>query len=429
MFNLIKTSAAVCLLLVANSSLALSTTSGHGYSLEALFKLAVEANPNIEQSFLQTQKAQAKVGESQAQLGPQVKVQSELSYAWMQMDDFGRTANQLQVTYPVFNPSLSDSQEIASLSLESQTQAYEAAQQQIFMQLAQVYFNYWQTHAQKQYLENEQAFLQETIKQLKQRMRVGYKGLEEVLELQARLAQTKSDLVAVKANLGFSLNNLEQLTGKPLAQISLEPLKVTSVTKAQIKAYQSAQYAIASHPSIRALNHKKQAKLKAELKAKNLDGVQVELFGNIAYNDSGNRYYDDMRGTRAGVRLQMPLYLGGATDYRVQQAQSETSIVNAQIREQQLMLEKSFKNALLALQSLQNQVAALKASYKAQKTVLNATKQAIYTGKKSFVDLINVQRELNRIERNLAILNADLGMQKIKIDWSLGQLTLKPKHS
>ena len=107
--------------------------------------------------------------------------------------------------------------------------------------------------------------------------------------------------------------------------------------------------------------------------------------------------------------------------------------LQSRISSQKLMLQTQIKNALLEVQTLQQRIKAERKNYQAQKAVLNATKQAIYTGKKSVIDLLDVQRKLNRVERDLSLLNTDLEIQHIHFKWALGHLNLSstelPRYS
>ena len=403
------------------------------YSLNDLYKLALNHNPDLEHSQLQIQKAHAKLGEAHSSQRPKVTLQSEISQAWMRNNDFSRTANQLQMTYPIYNPSLESNRVISELNLKSQDYRNEALHQAMFKQLGNAYYEYWKAEAQWQFLEKERLFLIETMRQLKQRMKVGYQGLDEVLELKARLANLDSKRIAAQSMMTLQLNQIEQIVGKSLKTSMLVMPERSNQLNTQPLTMVEIASAIRQHPLMQSLDLQKQAQQKTIEKVKHKDGLEVELFGMVTNNDSDGRFFDDMRGTRAGVRLSWPLYLGGATDYRTQQAQVETMQLQSRISSQKLMLQTQIKNALLEVQTLQQRIKAERKNYQAQKAVLNATKQAIYTGKKSVIDLLDVQRKLNRVERDLSLLNTDLEIQNIHLKWALGHLNLSstelPRYS
>jgi outer membrane protein len=392
-------------------------------TLNQLFEQALAQNPAVEERYWQQQTAQSRLEESKASLLPQVRLQSEVSYAWMEMDSFARTANQLQLTYPLYAPALSDTQAQAAADLEAWTFLHEAAQQETLLKVARLYYQYWQTRAEEHYLQKDQDFLRQTLQQLEQRLSVGYQDFEDVAEVKARLDKSQSDLIRIQARLGFSLNALSEqvgasLQGDVLAEPEVFPSQVLTMPE-------DLSRAVEGHPLIQALKQQSEALQQEMRRQRDRDGVKVEAFGTLVYNESDNRYYDDMRGTRGGVRVEWPLYLGGATGHRIAQAKGRLESKVAAIRQQRLLLQKTARDAWLGLQSAQRQLAAMQAARQSSQQAFEAAEQAIHTGKRSFIDLIDAQRALNRVERDLALLHTELGMQWVNLNWSLGQLNLK----
>lgn len=406
-------------------------------SLSQLFERALAHNPAVERGFWQQQAAQGKLEESRSAFQPSVRLKSELSYAWMERDQFARTANQLMVTYPLYDAELQSDRKASEYRLASEEAMLEATRQQTLLQVASHYYQYWQSRAESDFLQKERRFLLAMLDQSEQRLRVGYQDLHDVAEIQARLDQNRAALMQAEELSERRLHALnEQLGGERLVSVLAKPPSVEKGLASKLLGSAGGSPAepaeireivwgkvVEDHPLLRAWQRKWQASQQQISLQRNRDGLKIEAFGALAYNESDQHYYDDMRGTRGGVRLEVPLYLGGRTDSRVAQARSRSEQVRARIRQQSLKLQKIAQNAWLGVDSGQNRLAALVEAERSNLRAVEATEQAIRSGGRDVLDLLNAQRDWYKTQRNLAALKAEIGLQQVAFYWATGQLT------
>lgn len=413
------------------------TTPAGKLALSDLFELALQTNPSLSRADAEQAAAYSSLQDARGLLKPEVRFNSELSYAWMKMDEFPRTANQLIATYPLYEPQLNDLNKSADSTYQSKQWRSEAEKQKVLFKVAELYFTYWQQREDFLFLKKEQRSIESIIKQVRQRFQVGYQDLNDIVEIQSRLdfnhaellkaeqdfRQTEAKLTAVLGDastfsydaLSFPLKQAPQL-----ARLERE----VNVAKAE-NAQQAWSKLVINNPLLLALEQQVQAAQKQVEYVKNKDSVQVEAFGALVYNDSDKNFYDDMQGARGGLRLNVPLYLGGRTEAAVSKQRSQVKELLAVKRETSLSLEAQARNAWLALQTGTTRLKALKAALESSRQAVKASEQALKTGRRNVLDLLDAQRHLHKIERDLPILKADIWKSYYLFYWTIGNLNEK----
>lgn len=396
--------------------------------LQPLFIKALANNPTLFLAQAVQQTAYSYEQQTRSLLEPQVAIKSELSYAWMKHSDFARTANQLQATYPLYQPDKSNLINMALHERNASVYQLEAEQQKLFLKIAQVYFEYWQKKAEYEFLQKEQASITDILKQVNQRFQVGYQDLNDLTEIQARLDANQSDLINAKLAMDIALTSLEELMG---SEINLEdysfPQNLPDSLLNQNGSMVEARWPvfIERHPEILVIQEEQTAINQSVDYAKNKDSLQIEAFSALVYNDSDGNFYNDMQGVRAGVRLELPLYTGGGTDAAIAKARGMQSQANARLQQKELILSTQAKKAYIRYQALTNSLQSLKAALSSNRLAKKATENGLVTGSRNLLDLLNTQRRTHKVERDIPIVKAEIWKSWHELRWALGLLHSK----
>ncbi|MDG6774662.1 TolC family protein [Thiomicrorhabdus sp. ZW0627] len=406
-------------------------------ALSNLFELALQNNPSLSRADADQQAAYSALQKTKGLLKPEVRFNSELSYAWMRYDDFPRTANQLVATYPLYEPQLDDLSESADSTYQSKQLRSEAEKQQVLLKVAQLYFTYWQQREDFLFLQKEQRSIESIIKQVKQRFQVGYQDLNDITEIQSRLDYNHAELLKagqdyrqteakLTAALGLTSSKLLGTLVFPEKQPPQLKELVHRVKKAMAEYSEQAwSEQVAHNPVLLALEQESQAAQQQVEYQKNKDSFQVEAFGALVYNDSDKHFYDDMQGARGGVRLNVPLYLGGRTEAAMAEQRQKVQRIQAMKREAALSYQSQARNAWLALETGTIRLKALKAALESSRQAVKASEQALKTGRRNVLDLLDAQRHLHRMERDLPLLKADIWKNYYLFYWAIGNLNEK----
>ncbi len=387
-------------------------------SLQKLFTLALENSPVIQLSIEQQKTARENKEVAASLLQPDVRLQSELSYSWMQMNAFARTASQVQASYPLYHPDREDLHSLASHQYREKKWQLESSKQALLLKVSNLYFDFWEQKSEHVFLQKEFDAISEIMAQVQQQLTLGYRDLNDISEIQARLDQNRANLIQVEQRLHTIQIDFELLLG---TSINLEPFFQSEDLLSNIH-FSYDKSLIQNHPSIKRYEEALLASSKKIAYEKNKDGLIVKVFGAVINNQSDGYFYDDAQGAKLGLKLDVPLYLGGQTQASIAKARAERGQILAQKRQQELILTASFKRATEQLKYNQKNILALKEVLASNKQALEAAENGLSTGNRNILDLLNVQRRLYRAERDIQIAMTRLSRNWYLRLWSLGQL-------
>lgn len=404
--------------------------------LSKLFAWAVEHNPSLSKADADQSAALSAMHNTEGLQKPEVRFKSELSYAWMAKADFPRTANQLVATYPLYQPQLDDLNQRSKFAYQEKRLERQAEGQKVLLTISQLYFKLWQQQENYRFLDKEQRSIESIIKQVKQRFQVGYQDLNDIAEIQSRLDFNRAEMLRAKQEIRQTQANLMAAIGgvrhsekglDALVFPSQRPLGVAQIERLvqhakEDKNDQAWSFLVENNPKMHALQQQWLASQKQISYEKNKDSFQLEAFGAYVYNESDNHFYDDMQGARGGIQLNVPLYLGGRTDATVSMKRHQAQKIQAAKRELSLSLQAKAENAWLALKAGTSRLNALQAALDSSKQAVKANEQALKTGRRNILDLLDAQRHLHKIERDIPVLKATIWQNVYAFYWAIGNL-------
>lgn len=388
--------------------------------LQQLFEIALAESPIIEIAQAQQNAAQGQQQLTESLKQPQVSFESELSYAWMLKKDFPRMANQLKITYPLYQPEIGTLQSIANHQEVASQWQLEAQRQQLMQKIANRYYQYWSQHAQVEYLAKERLAIENIIEQIQRRFQVGYQDLNDIAEIQARLDSNREQQLFAEQKAQTIEANLMVLVGKAVKLEDLQPPK--NLPKQTQSTGQTWLKLAQNHPLIQQLQATKMAADKQIEIKQHEDGLKVNAFGGYVFNESEQNFYDDMQGLKGGVQISVPLYLGGRTEAKQAKAHAQSQQIQAQTKALMLELQSQATNSELSYQAGLKRLEALKDVLYSSKQALEATESGLRTGTRNILDLLNAQRRLHAAQRDIPMTKAQIWQAWYELQWAKGQL-------
>lgn len=389
--------------------------------LAGLFERALANSPALQLSAAQQSAAQQRLLGAKAVTEPQLSLQSELSYAWMQNKEFARTANQIKASYPLYQPDNTSRIEVAESQVSAAQWQLEAERQQLLLKVALGYYRYWEAFAQQVYFRDEQDAISDMLRQIEQRFQLGYQDLNDIAEVQARLDRNRADQLLSQQRLRVIESDLQALLGHPIEMAAMQP--PTVLPPVTIEVSPPLAEAGDFHPALSQLSEKLEAIQQQVALVKDEDGLQVELFGAYAYNESDGNFYDDMNGFKGGVQLNLPLYLGNRTDAKVGEVRALSQQVRAQQRALKLELAAQSQSQWWILQTGVKRLALLETVLQSSQQALQATESGLGSGSRNILDVLNAQRRLHKAERDIPVLRAQVWQAWYQWLWAQGKLT------
>ncbi len=402
---------------------AIGSTAIQEPSLQRLFVLGLENSPAIQYALAQKNAALNNQKVMDSFLKPDVRFQSELSYAWMEKQSYARTASQLQASYPLYQPDREDRSSIASYqSLERKLQL-EEVKQDLWLKISTLYFNYWTQKAEQLFLQKDFESISEIMEQVQQRFTIGYQDLNDISDIQARLDRNRADLIRIEQELRITEIDLEAILGLSIDLSKFSPPLLLSKTTNLVLKDRDLLKLVGQHPALLRYEQAILASRKQMEYERNKDGVVVQAFAAVVNNQSDGYFYDDAQAAKIGLKLNVPLYLGGKIEAAVSKARSESNQVMALKRQKELLLMASLQNAIESSQHNQKRLTALKDVLESNKQALVAAENGLSTGNRNILDLLDAQRNLLRAERDIAIVVNRLWMNWYLYQWSTGEIS------
>ncbi|QKI88386.1 TolC family protein [Thiomicrorhabdus xiamenensis] len=413
-------------------------------TLEQLWHLAEQNHPQL--SYLKADQALSfgKLQELEAQLRPQVKLASELSYTVTDNKDYPRFANRLTVNYPLFDPMLERGKEIALSDYQAQEYLFAAGEQQIRLAIARTFYAYWQKQAQWDYLHQEKDFLIDLLFQIEERMQLGLEALDDLAQVESRLHYNQKQRQQLNSELATLENNLRELVGIadrpeiPLPSLQAPqapapaPLSEEDILEKYLSAQQLTDFSsdpdlgwlslVEQNPRVKAID---QQILSAEQKIhqqKAFETPKVEAFSSLVYNESDKQFYDDMAGIKAGIRIEAPIYLAGEDKARIAQARAELLKLQAMRRKEINAFSTRVHNLWQQLTSRYQQLSIQQKALKSTRCYLEAIEQALSSGDSDIIELLDAQRQVDQVQSTFPELEAEIGLLEKQLLWTFGRL-------
>ena len=406
-----------------------SSLSSADPQLKELFTLALTHNPNIEmaKSVIDIDDYQLKV--SQSEEGPTVQLISELSYAWVEEKEFGRTANQLRASYPLYQPDKKARSDVSQQAVEVAKQAVKISQQAILLEIAMQYYDYWQQQAEWEFLGKEHQTYLGLLEQSKHRFQLGYQDLNDLTEIQAKIDNIKAQQIAVQQSMQNMYFKLTELVNSPFdisgfTRPNAMPSDLTLLSSKILNKNDQAWSELISHnPAIIAVD-KQISLIGKQVNVEKLsDGPQVELFTSYIYNDSDGNFYDDMQGLKGGVQIKIPIYLSGKTDAKVAKVRATMQQLEIKKTIQMSKITRIAQQAQVSYNLGLKQLSLLNKATESNKQAIKAIESGMSTGNRNMMDLLKAYSDLHKAEKTIPILKAKLWQYWWQLQWVTGTVT------
>jgi len=336
--------------------------------------------------------------------------------------DYPSNAYTLSLSQTLYNGQASAYYQAAKDIQAQQQQLYSAARQQLMVQVTQAYFNVLQARHGLSLSQAEQTALEQQLREMQQRFKVGLSTRTEVHETQARYDLSVADVLQAELQVDTSRELLAELIGQPAGP--LDPLSrnlvLTSPEPDSIDEWE--RLALASHPEYQA---SKQASAAA---SENLKAEQraylptFELAYDYNYTDTGGSFAREQNSQSLGLQFKLPLYSGGSTSARVAQARAQLQLARAQEEQVRRKISRQVRQAFIKLKSDINRVRALSRALLSQQQALDATEVGLKVGARSNIDLLNARRDLLSAKRDYAQARYDYLVTSLELYRAAGTL-------
>jgi outer membrane protein len=131
----------------------------------------------------------------------------------------------------------------------------------------------------------------------------------------------------------------------------------------------------------------------------------------------------DTRTATVGLRLELPIYQGGAVNSRVREAIANEDRVRQELEAARRTAEFNARQAFLGITSGMASVRALEAALVSTQSQLASTRLGQEVGVRTQVDVLNAQQQLFSAQRDLAQARYTYILSLLRLEAAIGELT------
>jgi outer membrane protein len=314
---------------------------------------------------------------------------------------------------------------------------YRAAQQDLMLRVSQRYFD---VLAAAETLRSSEATLEAFTQQLAQaerRFKVGVVTVIDVEEARSARDAAAANTIAAKRALAVAGELLTELTGELHPELE-RPADELPVSDAERRGEQAwVDQAVEQNLAVVA------ARLGVDIAGRDVRIAQsghlptLDLYATTgAFDESAtetvtNRNLDlstrgpaDSDGTEdvIGLRLEVPIFTGGATRSRVREQVALQRAARQRLDGSVRAAERATRDAYLSVVADQARVEALRQSVSSSRSALRATERGVEVGNRTNVDVLEARRRVFEAERDYARARYDYLTNLVRLRLAAGTL-------
>lgn len=423
-------------LLVSLFSLAPLTASAN--SLLDVYELAVQNDAQLKADRAKYEAGQANKTIGRSGLLPQINAKAQYSNTDEDTTnnltnkalttDSDSTGWDLSLTQPLFDMSAWYSyQQGVKLSDQAEAQ-FGADQQGLIVRTAEAYFNVLRSIETLEATIAEEKALSKQLEQTKQRFEVGLTAITEVHEAQAAFDSARAATLEARGILGINYEALEVLTGKPEDKVAPLSAKFPVIAPVPANRAEWVEFSLKNNYNLKA------SKLQADASLQNAKANKSNhlptLGANLSYSDydsdglnRGENFDSTTDGSSINLRLDVPIYSGGATSGRSRQAYAQYAQAQELYNSTQRNVIQSTRALHLSVETDVASVQARKQAIVSNQSALEATQSGYEVGTRNLVEVLLAQRNLYQARRNYSDALYTYVINTIKLREVAGMLT------
>jgi outer membrane protein len=301
---------------------------------------------------------------------------------------------------------------------------YYAAEQDLILRTAERYFVFLDSEVQVAFRVADLRAIARQLEQAQRRFEVGLVTITDVLDAQARYDQAIADEVVAVNDREDAREALRELTERDIPRVSFLSDKLPLVRAEPHDVDAWVQLALDRNPNL--IAQRNGVKVASE-------EVQIQRSGHYPTLNAEATYFDDnsdapgamdIKGGTVGLRLNLPIYAGGAVISRTRQAVHQREQQRELLEEGTRRVERSTRDAFRDLDATISFVNAISRAVASNESAFEATEAGYQVGTRTIVDLLNSQRDLLRSQRDYEIARDNHVTSRLRLKGATGILTV-----
>ncbi|MBC3217104.1 outer membrane channel protein TolC [Serratia fonticola] len=420
--------------LLIGLSLAGFSTMSQAENLLQVYKQARESNPDLRKTAADRDAAFEKINEARSPLLPQLGLSAGYTYGNGFRDNNGVNSNTTQGSLAL-TQTIFDMSKWRALTLQEKAAGitdvtFQTSSQKLILDTATAYFNVLQAIDALSYTQANKQAVYRTLDQTTQRFNVGLVAITDVQNARANYDTVLANEVTARNNLDNAVESLRQITGTFYPELaSLDTNKFSTkrpdAVNNLLKEAESRNLSLLS------------ARLNQDLAREQIKSAQTGYMPTVDLNassgitnsnyhgsNSGNgNTRDSINGqNQVGISVSVPLYNGGVTNSRVEQAQYNFVGASEQLESAHRSVVQTVRSSFNNVSASISSISAYKQAVVSAQSSLDATEAGYEVGTRTIVDVLDATTTLYNAKQQLSNARYSYLINQLNIKSALGTL-------
>lgn len=418
------------------SALAGCAFGAQAVGLLELYREAVVSDPVYAAARAERDAAETLITQSRGQLLPQagfswsrvkndqnVALSTSTGVVGKDYEFYARNAS-LNLSLALFRPQLWAAYSQSRFQVLQAEASFRNVQQQLIVRLAQAYFEIALAEDNVTLAGEQKAAIGQQLKQAKRYFEAGIGTVTDINEAQARFDTVVAQEIAAQSTLEIKIRALEQVVGKVYPRLDRLGQRLVLELPEPQSIERWLEFAQATNPQLKAREAALEVAKKEVYKnaAGHLPTVDIVGGRSRAVDPSYTTLNTEAWNTTVGLQVSIPLFSGGTTQGRVNQAaalrEKATYDLESGVRATNLATRQEFLNVVNGVA----QVKALEQAVKSNEVALYSAQKGQEAGTRTSFDVLNAQQLLFTAKRDLAQARYGYVMARLRLRAAAGLL-------
>ena len=389
-------------------------------TLDRLIERAIDSHPSVRSQLSNEKSAQLGIETAKYQRYPTPQLSLETVKKSNTDTTYvgGDGIATIRITQPIFNGGLFNAQsDKAKGSLLLSQAGVNEARRQIALRVVQAYAEWVVAELKAQSVEKSLVVHQKLLQQAKSRISEGVSPASDLSLIQGRLDTTSAELFSAKLQAELSVQKLSELTDTALNSMELKK-NMTGAWMPSQKVDSLLANAQLYSPELQ------KAKAQALISQANVQEKESALKPDIyvrAERQYGNYFSPTDTSAHSRIFLGMTSKFGPGFSSltQISSAKYQDEANEFDVLAQQKLIREQVLNDLTVLQSIAQRVQAIEGALQASAAVFESFERQFNSGRKTWLDLMTVVRDVVQNEIQLAEIRGS----ELQSSWRLQIVT------
>ncbi|WP_334108264.1 TolC family outer membrane protein [Methylobacillus sp.] len=417
-----------------------SLQAEQGSNLLDIYQMALNSDPTLAAVRSGNLAMQEKIEQGKALYRPTVNFTTDASHSETDIRYLGSNAvyrNAGRESFDVFGFGVNFTQPILRREnwvqyQQAKTQVSQAdkqliqSEQDLMLRSAQAYFDVLLAQDQIDLVNSQKAAITRQLEQAQANFEVGTATITDVNEAQARFDLLQAQEITAINDYEVRKRAVQAITGQLPGRLAT--VRQNLQTRPPQPQDMEQWVHLAAENSL-ALSIQQETLRLATQEIERMSAGHwptLDMVGSYVDNRAGgspNGFGSDLQNATIGLKLNIPLYQGGAVSSRVREAIANQQKAQDEVEAARRKSELDTRQAYLNLTGSVAQVQAYEQALRSSQSQLDSTNLGYEVGVRNSVDVLNAQQQLFTAKRDLLQARYSYLMNVLRLQFAVGLLT------